>query len=230
MTLEIFTTLDGSDTLFVPELNEHYHSRFGAVQESRQVFIEHGFMAVKDTGEPVKIFEMGFGTGLNTLLTLLAAKELNLKVNYTSIEKFPLHSEVWERLNYGSDISLPGSRNEFREIHEAPWDQAVGLTGSFTLKKIHADIAGFIPAETGFDVVYFDAFSPDVQPDLWTQEVLGPIGNWLKPGGILVTYSCKGSVKRILKANGFKVEKLPGPPGKRTVLRGIRKDVYKEIL
>ncbi len=174
--MKIVQTADGSDTLFVPELNEHYHSTFGAIHESRYIFIEHAFKAIEPDKHPVFIFEVGFGTGLNALLTDLTAKALRREVHYTAIEKYPLEKEVWGQLNYPQ-------------------------------------------LEENFHIIYFDAFGPDVQPDLWSEEIFQNMNRLLETGGIFITYSCKGEVKRNLKAAGFESEKLPGPPGKREILR-----------
>ena len=223
LKVEIKRTLDGSDTLFVPELNEHYHSTFGAVQESGQVFIENGLMAVDGGDGPLTVFEVGFGTGLNALLTVFTTKARKHKVHYSAIELHPLGKEIWERLNYPEILGDPGTATLFQRIHEAPWEMPVQVNSSFRLTKINADLRQFNPSGETFNVIYFDAFAPDIQPDMWTKEVFGKMFRLLRPGGVLVTYSCKGNVKRNLKGTGFSIEKLPGPPGKREVLRARKK-------
>ena len=217
--MKIVQTADGSDTLFVPELNEHYHSTFGAIRESRYIFIEHGFNAIGPDEDPVFIFEVGFGTGLNALLTNLTAKAQRREVRYTAIEKYPLEKEVWGQFNYPQLIQKQDSSKAFWKIHESPWGVPTEIDDGFILTKIRADILKPIQLEENFNVIYFDAFGPDVQPDLWSEEMFQNMNRLLKPGGIFVTYSCKGEVKRNLKAAGFEIEKLPGPPGKREILR-----------
>ncbi|MFH1160303.1 MAG: tRNA (5-methylaminomethyl-2-thiouridine)(34)-methyltransferase MnmD [bacterium] len=218
--VEIYRTLDGSDTVFVSALKEHYHSTFGAIRESRHVFIEHGLLAVEPDVDPVLVFEMGFGTGLNALLTCLSTMARGHGLNYTAIELNPLEKEVWQQLNYPSLLPEKEAVEVFRRLHEAPWDIPSKIESGFVLTKLRADIRQYIPCGQDFHVVYYDAFGPDVQPELWSKEIFGRMYGLLKPGGILVTYSCKGDVRRALKAAGFSVEKLPGPPGKREILRG----------
>ncbi|MBC8315027.1 MAG: tRNA (5-methylaminomethyl-2-thiouridine)(34)-methyltransferase MnmD [Bacteroidetes bacterium] len=217
--MKIVQTADGSDTLFLPELNEHYHSTFGAIHESRYIFIEHAFKAIEPDKVPVFIFEVGFGTGLNALLTDLTAKALRREVRYTAIEKYPLEKEVWGQLNYPQLAQKQDSSKEFRKIHESPWGVPAEIDDGFILTKIRADILKPIQLKEDFNIIYFDAFGPDVQPDLWSEEIFQNMNRLLEPGGIFITYSCKGEVKRNLKAAGFEIEKLPGPPGKREILR-----------
>jgi len=217
--LEIRRTLDGSDTLFVPELNEHYHSVFGALQESTHVFIKNGFLDVDTGNDPVSVLEVGFGTGLNALLTNLTAKTQGREVHYAAIEKYPLEKEAWSLLNYPLLLQEQDAAEEFRKIHEVAWEEPQKIHKRFTLTKIQQDIRSFSPPKKKFHIVYFDAFGPDVQPDLWSEEVFQHMYHLLMPGGILITYSCKGKVKRNLKIAGFTIEKLPAPPGKREILR-----------
>jgi tRNA U34 5-methylaminomethyl-2-thiouridine-forming methyltransferase MnmC len=223
LNVEIKRTLDGSDTLFVPDLNEHYHSTFGAVQESKYVFIECGLMDVDAWVDPVSVFEVGFGTGLNALLTNLTAKALRRKVHYTSIENYPLKHTILGSLNYPSILTEPDAGEEFIKIHEAPWELRHQVNPYFQLTKLKADLRLYDPPKEVFDIVYFDAFAPDVQPDLWTFTVFEKMFRLLRPDGILITYSCKGIVKRNLRETGLSVEKLPGPPGKREILRARKK-------
>lgn len=212
---EIITTEDGSHTIFVPELNEHYHSVHGAIQESEHIFIRAGYDYCRDN--PLYIFEVGFGTGLNALLTALKAKEDKRKVFYTSIEKYPLTSEVVNTLNYG-EITGKGGREIFRMIHEVPWGTVNKITEEFSLVKTEADMTTFIDIPK-CGLVYFDAFGPDKQPEMWSRDIFRRIGSSINIGGILVTYSAKGEVKRILRSVGFEVTMLPGPPGKREMIR-----------
>ena len=214
-------TDDGSDTLFVPELNEHYHSVKGALTESLHIFIGMGLQA--SSSPRPRVLEIGFGTGLNALLTLEEALRSQRHVHYTTLELYPLPWETVEPLGFSS-------REGFRKLHDAPWGQDVEIAPEFTLRKIEGDVnrilatpseklltAGTVPR---WDVVYFDAFAPEKQPEMWTQELFDRLYVLLDEGGILTTYCAKGIVRRMLQAAGFRVERLPGPPGgKREILR-----------
>ncbi|WP_455586114.1 tRNA (5-methylaminomethyl-2-thiouridine)(34)-methyltransferase MnmD [Bacteroides sp.] len=203
-------TADGSSTLFVPELNEHYHSVKGARTESQHIFIDMGLNA-SEAIEP-RILEIGFGTGLNALLTLEAAEATLRKVHYTGIELYPLPWAMIEPLNY-SNHPL------FKTLHTIPWEEDAIITPRFTLKKIQADFTTFI-TENLFDIIYFDAFAPEKQPEMWSQELFDRLYVIMNPKGILTTYCAKGVVRRMLQTAGFTVERLPGPPGgKREILR-----------
>jgi len=224
---KLVVTEDGSHTLFVPELNEHYHSIHGAVQESMHVFIQTGLNSFAEK-ETISILEVGFGTGLNALLTLREAQEQNKIISFTSVEKYPISVDEIEKLNYSAllgDLSY-----EFMQLHAATWNvyAEIKLNGteikniaSFQLKKVQIDLLNFISDEK-FDLIYFDAFSPNVQPELWSEAVFQQMFDFLHPNGILVTYSAKGFVKRNLRAAGFLVKRLPGPPGKREMLRATK--------
>ncbi len=215
----LITTSDGSHTLYVPELGEHYHSVHGAVQESMHIFIQHGLQALPAGEGPLYIFEMGLGTGLNLLLTAL--KPLDRPVHYVSVEAYPVNAEEAASLNYGTLFTdHPEAAGLMKTIHALPWNEAAELRPGFTMLKIHAKLAEVdwtkLPQ---FHLVYFDAFAPDAQPVLWAEEVFQTLYNQMHPGGILVTYCAKGSVRRALKDAGFTIEKLPGPPGKREMTR-----------
>jgi len=217
MKLELITTKDGSHSLYRPDLDEQYHSVFGAIRESMHIYIQSGFMAV--TKKNIRIFEMGFGTGLNACLTMLQSLETGRAVKYYSIEKFPLTREIVAELNYPSLLGN-GESNIFRGIHDAEWDADVTM-GRFTLHKIHADLLDYdIPG--GIDLVYYDAFSPEKEPALWTDSVFRKIYDSMSDSGVFVSYSAKGNVRRSLLAAGFRVEKLAGPPGKKHILRAIK--------
>jgi tRNA U34 5-methylaminomethyl-2-thiouridine-forming methyltransferase MnmC len=221
METKLYKTEDGSHTLYVPELDEHYHSTFGAVQESKHIFIETGFNAIAK--DEITILEVGFGTGLNAFLTALKCKEENRRVHYITIEKYPLKPECWQALNYPS-ITNNNSDVLFRDIHEAEWGKDVNITKEFTIRKIHADFSTYELSElTPFDLIYFDAFSPEKQPELWNQLIFNDIYKKTLTNGVIVTYCAKGNVRRAMQASGFKMERLPGPPGKREMLRGIKK-------
>jgi len=215
---QIITTSDGSHTIYVPELNEHYHSIHGALQESTFIFIKNGFDAC--TADPLNIFEVGFGTGLNVLLTALKSLTGTRIVNYTSIEMYPLEKEIISSLNYNQLTGSEGDRI-FSLIHSSPWNYDVNICTNFNLKKIKSDCTSEVP--TGkFDLIYFDAFGPDKQPGMWTREIFERMASITNKNGILVTYSAKGEVKRNLTACGYNVELLPGPPGKRQIIRAIK--------
>lgn len=217
MKILLQLTDDGSHTLFVPELGEHYHSTFGAIQESRHVFLSAGFEYICSKKQAINLLEVGFGTGLNALLTLL--QKGDTPVNYTAIEAFPLDNRINTELNYPEKLNIPESGVIFRSLHDAAWEKSVKIVPGFMLTKIHIKLQDFIPNPEEFDLVYFDAFAPDVQPELWTTEVFRKLILAMAAGGVLVTYSAKGLVKQNLKAAGFNIERLPGPPGKRHMLR-----------
>jgi tRNA U34 5-methylaminomethyl-2-thiouridine-forming methyltransferase MnmC len=212
-------TDDGSHTLFVPGLNEHYHSVYGAVAESRHVYIQSGFDFTRMNKDSLSILEIGFGTGLNAFLTWLGARQHELQVEYTTIEKYPLHAEIYRNLNYAEILALPGESENFIRLHESPWNEKVKLSERFSLIKMNVSLQDYKPDNEEFDLVYFDAFGPDVQPEMWTLQVFRKMASGMKRGGVLVTYSTKGTVKRNLKEAGFSIEKLPGPAGKREILR-----------
>jgi tRNA U34 5-methylaminomethyl-2-thiouridine-forming methyltransferase MnmC len=216
---QIQETSDGSHTIFIPELNEHYHSIHGAVQESTHIFINSGFRFCK--ADPLNIFEVGFGTGLNALLTAIISINGNREVNYLSIEKFPLESNVINSLNHHHFAGDHGLEI-YKSIHSATWNKKVTIGKNFNLTKIKGDFT-FDPLTGRFDLIYFDAFGPDKQPEMWTKDLFAKIGSVTNKDGIFVTYSAKGEVKRNLKACGFEVSLIPGPPGKRQIIRAIKK-------
>jgi tRNA U34 5-methylaminomethyl-2-thiouridine-forming methyltransferase MnmC len=214
MKREAIKTEDGSMTLFVPELGEHYHSIHGAVTESEHIFIEAAFKHCSK--ESIRVLEYGMGTGLNILLTFLEAQKSKKKVYYHSIEKYPLTKEETEVLNKSK---LPQSAHSvFTQIHDLPWGTENKLSPSFSLFKEKSDFREATP-EGIFDVIYFDAFSPDVQPELWTLPLFENIFGRASPGAILTTYTSKGIVKQNLRSAGFTIKRLPGPPGKRHIIR-----------
>ncbi|WP_242921281.1 tRNA (5-methylaminomethyl-2-thiouridine)(34)-methyltransferase MnmD [Pontibacter liquoris] len=222
MHLEIRQTKDGSNTLYVPELNEHYHSVHGALQESQHVFIKHGLEHVLATKKDIKVLEVGFGTGLNAILTYPFALAQKAFIQYDSIEKFPLQNDVVAELGYNQAILNPELYEAFLQMHHAPWNEPTSLIPYFTLQKIHETLEEFIAPASYYDIVYFDAFAPEKQPELWADAMFAKLYKAIRPGGVLVTYCAKGSFKRSLKAAGFTVEALPGPPGKREMTRGVK--------
>lgn len=216
--LEIIVTSDGSHTLRNTELQETYHSIHGARQESMHVFIQNGlFHFVADrTSSPVSLLEVGFGTGLNALLAWQFAKEHGVSIVYHTIEPFPLAEDVWSRLNYGDQHNV---KDPFRTLHEAEWGKEVSLDAGFTLSKLKSALHD-APLRGLYDVIFFDAFAPSVQPELWAFESLKKVVNLMSKGGVFVTYSAKGQLKRDLKTLGLRMETLPGPPGKNEMVRG----------
>jgi len=214
---QLILTEDGSHTIFVPEMGEHYHSVHGAVQESRHIFIKNGYAKVQ--ARAVSILEIGFGTGLNAFLTLLESNADNKSVRYETWEAFPISIEESRLLNY-PDIIKSG-QEIFNELHQSTWGSEVPITSNFALKKVQNDIRNF-NSDKIFDLVYFDAFGPDYQPELWDTEVFKKIGAFMKKNSRLVTYSAKGQVRRNLREAGFLVEKAPGPPGKREITIALK--------
>ncbi len=219
---EIMVTADGSHTLFVPALDEHYHSVNGAVSESMHVFIGHGYRYFQDIRE-ISVLEIGFGTGLNCLLTLLEARRSGIQTRYCTVELFPLPPAITAALNYPG-MAGPRADSLFREIHASPWGEWTRLTPEFELLKLQEDFttcpAAILPMS---NLVYFDAFGPEKQPAMWTRELFEKLVERMVPGAVLVTYSARGNVRRDLAGAGLTMERLPGPPGKREMLRGIRK-------
>jgi len=215
---KIILTEDGSHTLFIPRMNERYHSVHGAIREAEHVFIRAGLAAVP--APSIRVYEVGLGTGLNLLLTWKYAVQNNKEIVYHGIEKYPLPEEVISRLNYG-DLLGDEAKRIFTGIHRAPWNKDTKLDAGFIFRKICGDVHT-CRMELTPDVVYFDAFGPDKQPDMWNIELFEKIYLAMRPAGLLVTYSSKGSVKRMLKETGFTVETLSGPPGKREMLRAVK--------
>ncbi len=219
ITHEIRVTGDGSKTIFLPELNETYHSTHGALREARHVFIEHGLELLKDRRE-VHVLEVGFGSGLNALLTGCWSEDNRVSVNYTALEAFPLSTAICFELDYPSQI---GEHSIFlnQTIIQSAWRKENQVSAHFSLTKIDTRIQVF-ETDQCFDLIYFDAFGPRAQAEMWEYAILEKAHNFLKTGGTLVSYCAKGQFKRDLKAVGFRVESLPGPPGKREMTRAKR--------
>lgn len=220
MERKILDTGDGSKTIHIPEWNESYHSKHGAVQEAQHVFIESGLAQFEKKN--INILEIGFGTGLNCILTLLSIHKTEKKVKYTGLEAFPVSSDEIAQLAYTSLPELEKHKTEFNKIHDVPWNEFSDITTQFKLNKIQKTLQDFFPEKESFDLIYFDAFGPRVQPEMWTLEIFKKLFNSIKPNGVFVTYCAKGQVRRDLIKAGFQVEKIPGPPGKREMLRGRR--------
>jgi tRNA U34 5-methylaminomethyl-2-thiouridine-forming methyltransferase MnmC len=212
MNVRIVITADHSPTLFVPELNEHYGSVNGAYNESMHVFIKEGLRQIQ--GNDISILEIGFGTGLNTLLTFLESVSTEKHIYYETLEKFPLNDLIIQDL-----ASEPIFQNEiFKKLHQSPWDIKNNISENFTLKKVRMDLLEYKPSRF-FNLIYFDAFAPDKQPELWTKSVFESLFAVTLPGGILVTYSSKGTVKQALRDTGYSVSRIKGPEGKRHMVR-----------
>jgi tRNA U34 5-methylaminomethyl-2-thiouridine-forming methyltransferase MnmC len=218
----IRTTGDGSPTLYVPGLDEHYHSVHGAITESKHVFIGMGLSeAIDRFGHTLNLLEIGFGTGLNAWLTLLATADDSFRVRYTAIDNQPLEPSISGALQYPEQLHLP--RSQFDKLHHTPWGETVDITPCFSLHKLLADWTSCPPiAGSPFHLVYYDAFGPEKQPDMWTEAMFHHVFQHMVPYGLLVTYTAKGTVRRAMQAAGFSVEKLQGPPGKREMVRGWR--------
>ncbi len=219
MKTEIRRTKDGSTTLFVPALNEHYHSVNGALQESEHVFIRAGLQYSWLQATELTILEIGFGTGLNALLTLQQTLLQQKRVYYHTLEKYPLAPAVIAEMHFEQFILNPELLDYLLPLHAAPWNEPKAVTPFFTLQKLAADLEFHVFPANAYDLIYFDAFAPEKQPELWTDAIFQELFGATKPGGILVSYCAKGSFKRNLKAAGFTVEALPGPAGKREMTR-----------
>jgi len=220
MQRKLILTGDGSHTISMPELNVTYHSIHGAIQESKHVFIEAGLKSlILAEAAQLNIFEMGFGTGLNALLTIIEAEKLQKDIHYETVEQFPLDSNETRSLNYCKQLDREDLQPLFGQLHSCEWEKITNITANFCFKKSRSNLLSFETSET-FNLIYFDAFAPNAQPELWTKEIFEKMFAMLKPGGVLVTYCSKGDVRRAIQAAGFIVEKLPGPKGKREMIRG----------
>lgn len=216
----VVVTQDGSNTLVHPVIGSHYHSTFGAKQESDFIFIQEGldFYLKNIDLKPVSILEMGFGSGLNAYNSLLYSQNNNVDIHYVGIEKYPIDPQVVSTLEYPKIFKAEETALLFHKIHHVLWEENVEISGNFTLKKQQVSFED-VELNAKFDIIYFDAFSPEDQPELWTKTLFQKMYNALNSKGILVTYCSKGIVKQALRAVGFKLKRLPGPPSKRHILR-----------
>ena len=242
MKREIIITADGSSTIHIPEWNEQYHSKHGAIQEAYHVFIKHGLLHLchpellsrsiiknqsnvtsnaVEKSQSISILEIGFGTGLNAFITYLEAQKLNLNINYIGVEGYPVAAHEIAHLNYISELKSEAHTAVFQNMHNSPWEIPCDLNAYFKLTK-QQKMFDTIDDVGVYNLVYFDAFGARVQPDLWTETIFKKMYTALKPKGVLVTYSAKGSVRRAMQSVGFTVERLPGPPGKREMLRAVK--------
>jgi tRNA U34 5-methylaminomethyl-2-thiouridine-forming methyltransferase MnmC len=219
---EILQTLDGSTTIHLPDWNESYHSKHGAIQEAYHVFIQNGLNTFN--GQPVSILEIGFGTGLNAFITFLESKKSNQKIDYHGVEAYPISNKEISQMNYVSELNATSENTIFEHIHECDWQCTIEISSLFTLTK-RQQFFEQIEDQDKFDLIYFDAFGYRVQPELWTTEIFRKMYKALKSNGTLVTYAARGVVKRSLIEVGFTVEKLPGPPGKREMFRATKFEV-----
>ncbi|WP_139925336.1 tRNA (5-methylaminomethyl-2-thiouridine)(34)-methyltransferase MnmD [Hymenobacter sp. DG01] len=223
--VEVRATADGSSTLYVPALNEHYHSTHGALQEARHVYLAAGLEpALTEANQLVWVLEVGFGTGLNALLTLERSLSASQQIFYDTIEKFPLPWEVVSQMHPESYLSGPELQDYQHQLHAAAWNRPVTLTPNFVLLKCSGELQATPLSQDTYQVIYFDAFAPEKQPDMWTDEVFAQLYEAAAPGGVLVSYCAKGSFRRSLKAAGWLVEKVPGPPGKREMTRARKQE------
>jgi tRNA U34 5-methylaminomethyl-2-thiouridine-forming methyltransferase MnmC len=223
MERKMIITKDGSHSISIPEMNVSYHSIHGAIQESMHVFIQAGLRdsGVFDFIGVHHVLEIGFGTGLNALLTLIEADKHKNRIYYTAIELYPLSEAEISQLNYCEQLNQPHYQRLFEKMHQVEWEEMFEITNNFRLTKTKCSLPDF-SSENLFFLIYFDAFAPNAQPELWTKEVFEKLYSMLLPGGILVTYCSKGDVRRAMQGAGFIVEKIPGPLGKREMLRARR--------
>jgi len=218
--LQIRKTKDDSHTLWVPEMNETFHSLNGAITESQHVFINNGlnYFHQQNKAKEVNILEIGFGTGLNALLTCCYGQEKEQKIAYTSLEPFPLNNALTEQLNYSKQVSHPEAPMWYSRLHSSLWGRIEWINTYFSIMKINEKIEDHSRLNQ-YDICYFDAFAPAKQPEIWKMKVLRMVKNSMKPSGMLVTYCAQGQFKRNLRDLGFQVESLPGPPGKKEMTR-----------
>lgn len=220
MQREIIKTEDGSTTIRIPDLEENYHSSHGAVQEAKHVFVKHGLKAISK--DSVRVFELGFGTGLNALLSLKFGVENDINIQYFGLEAYPVDIELINELNY---VEIIGEEygEAFHKMHVATWNKPGQISSQFELTKFEEKIEELKIDVEPFDVVYFDAFGHRAQPEMWDISVLKKMSDLLVDGGLLVTYAARGQFKRDLKSLGFEIESLPGPPGKREMTRAVKR-------
>ena len=234
MLRKIITTADGSKTIHLVDWDEHYHSIHGAIQEANHVFIKYGllffvdrktelkydFKHLEQSHKSLSLLEIGFGTGLNAFITLIEAQQLNVPIDYVGVEAFPISSDELNAMNYVEQLNH-SHPDEFKKMHQVPWETKQRITPNFSLTKQKKMVEGIDDVDY-YDLIYFDAFGPSVQPELWTETIFKKMYDSLQINGVLVTYSAKGSVRRAMQSVGFSVEKLPGPPGKREMLRALK--------
>ncbi|MEW5675710.1 tRNA (5-methylaminomethyl-2-thiouridine)(34)-methyltransferase MnmD [Flavobacterium enshiense] len=220
MKRKIIQTADGSSSLLMEEWGETYHSKHGAIQEAKHVFLQNGLSLFKE--QSVAVLEIGFGTGLNAFITFLEAENLKRQIDYTGVEAFPILKEEAEKLNYVLQLNANQYDKEFSLLHTSEWGVKTVVSEYFSLTK-KQQYFNEIDDKNRFNLIYFDAFGFQYQPELWSVEIFRIMYEALKEDGVLVTYACRGIIKRAMAEAGFTVEKLPGPPGKREMLRAFKK-------
>ena len=222
--ISLITTADGSHSLHLDNIGEGYHSTQGAIAEAKHVYINPNLAIISKATQEITIFEMGFGTGLNALLTLLYAEKHNLHIQYYSAEAYPVDKEIYTQLNYPTLCSEnPQVKSYFLNMHQAEWNTAIEITSHFTLTKLLGDAQETLKGlNIRFDCCYYDAFAPQYQPELWSESIFKRLYELANPEAILSTYCCKGDVKRALKAAKFNIEKIPGFANKREMLRATK--------
>lgn len=221
--MKIITTSDGSSSVYSEQFDATYHSIHGAILESQHVFIKsglHKYLEINPS-KKIRIFEMGFGAGLNAFLAFLETKDVGIAVEYTAIELYPLAEEIYAGLNYPELLHHEMNKVDFLKMHECEWNNFCSVSDNFRLKKMNVQLEKMVP-ETSYHLIFFDAFAYTAQPELWTTDIFSKLFNSMESGGVFVTYSAKGQVRRNLQAAGFSVERIPGPPRKREMLRAIK--------
>ena len=219
MKREILHTLDGSTTIHLPDWNESYHSKHGAIQEAYHVFIKNGLSLFQ--GKSISILEIGFGTALNTFITFLESQKSVQSIDYVGVEAYPISEKEVLQMNYVAELNAESEKNSFELIHQSNWEEKIVISPKFTLTK-RKQFFDEISDENQYNLIYFDAFGYRVQPELWSTEIFEKMYKALKVNGVLVTYAARGVVKRSMIEVGFTVEKLAGPPGKREMFRATK--------
>lgn len=219
MKREVKITADGSSTIHLPDWNENYHSTHGAIQEAKHVFLKHGLDIMSKS--EITLLEIGFGTGLNCFLTILAAEQQKVAVHYVGVEAFPVNQEEVKQLNYISELNAQAYQKVFEQLHSVSWGEKHRINKDFVLEKRQQFFKDITDLNV-FDLIYFDAFGAEHQPELWTVTIFKIMFAAMRKNAVLVTYCAKGSVRRAMQEVGFKVERLQGPPGKREMLRAIK--------
>jgi len=217
---KIYITEDGSHSIHSGKFDVGYHSKHGAIKEAHHVFIDAALRFKAVVQKDIRILEIGFGTGLNAFVTLLESVKRNLQISYTAIEAYPVSMDQVNTLNYAEQLN-PLFQDAFLQMHQCEWEMPVVIQDQFTLDKRLMKFED-IDDQEQFDIIYFDAFAPNAQPELWSEEIMQCMYKALKKDGILTTYCAKGIVKRTMKKVGFTVEALPGPPYKREMTRASK--------
>lgn len=220
MKREIIITNDGSTTIHIPDWNENYHSTHGAIQEAKHVFIKNGLDLLQNQ-KSISLLEIGFGTGLNAFITFLETLDKE-KVNYVGVEAYPISSEEIAQMNYVTELKATQYQVVFDKMHSCDWESQQHITEKFILTK-RKQFFQDINDKEQYDLIYFDAFGFPLQPELWSEVIFKKMFDALLPNGVLVTYACRSSIKNAMLSVGFSIEKLPGAPGKREMLRAIKR-------